>query len=46
MAGQVKGLKKEYEEAGLKDFDKKLLPGTMKALQNAEIRKTQNRSSW
>ena len=46
MAAQVKGLKKEYEEVGLKDFDKKLLPSTMKALQNAEIRKTQNRSSW
>ncbi len=32
MAGQVKGLKQQYEASGLKDFDKKLFPATIKEL--------------
>lgn len=30
MAGQVNGLRQQYESSGLKDFNKKLLPATMK----------------
>jgi hypothetical protein len=32
MSGQVRGLQQQYESSGLKDFNKKLLPATMKEL--------------
>lgn len=32
MAGQVNGLRQQYESSGLKDFNKKLLPATLKEL--------------
>jgi hypothetical protein len=32
MAGQVTGLKQQYDSAGLKDFHKRLVPATMKEL--------------
>ena len=46
MAGQVKSLKKEYEEAGLKDFDKKLLPRTKQELQKVNEESNSTRSKW
>jgi hypothetical protein len=47
LGGQLKGLKTTYEEAGLKDFDKKLTPNTKKVLGNSsETNKKQTRSNW
>jgi len=46
MAGQVNGLRKEYEEAGLKDFDKKLLPRTQQELQKHSQQSNTRRSNW
>jgi len=43
MAGQVKGLKQTYESAGLKDFDKKLLPRTIQVLNSVQ---EPTRSKW
>jgi hypothetical protein len=51
MGSQAHGLKQQYEDAGLKDFDKKLLPRTKKVLSesSAESPTTNTnvtRSSW
>lgn len=40
MAGQVRGLKIQYEDAGLKGFDKKLLPATVKELGLLDVNAT------
>jgi hypothetical protein len=45
MAGQVKGLKIQYEDAGLKDFDNKLAPRTKKILLGSN-ESTNTRSNW
>ena len=48
LGGQLKGLKTQYEEAGLKDFDKKLTDRTKRVLgeSGANTPKQQSRSNW
>jgi hypothetical protein len=49
LGGQLKGLKTQYEDAGLRDFDKKLTPRTKSVLGGmAEEKKNTNntRSNW
>jgi hypothetical protein len=48
LGGQLKGLKTQYEEAGLKDFDHKLTDRTKRVLGEGNGNKTsqQSRSNW
>ena len=42
MGGQLKGLKTQYEDSGLKDFDRKLTPRTQQVINSTK----QTRSNW
>jgi LAS superfamily LD-carboxypeptidase LdcB len=44
LGGQLKGLRTQYEDSGLRDFDKKLNPRTKKVLGTGE--NTNTRSNW
>ena len=46
MAGQLKGLRTQYEDAGLHDFDKKIAPNTKRAMDRVEQEGRNTRSSW
>ena len=47
MVGQViSGLKTQYEDSGLKDFDNKLTPRTRQVIKRVEAEKKQTRSNW
>ena len=46
LAGQVKGLRTQYQDAGLKDFDNKLNPRTKKVLQGVEQTSNVQRGNW
>jgi hypothetical protein len=46
MVGQLKGLKTQYEDSGLKDFDKKLAEPTRRVLTRVENESKQTRSNW
>ena len=46
MAGQIVGLKTQYNESGLKDFDAKLTPRTKQIMGNIEREKKNTRSNW
>jgi hypothetical protein len=48
LGGQLKGLRTQYEDAGLKDFDKKLTPRTRQVLGGIgeDKKNTNTRSSW
>lgn len=46
MAGQLNGLKTQYSESGLKDFDSKLTPRTKQVMGRIETEKKNTRSSW
>ena len=44
LGGQLKGLRGQFEDAGLKDFDSKLNPRTKKVLNSDQNNNT--RSNW
>ena len=46
MAGQLNGLKTQYEDSGLKDFDKKISPRTKTVISGAKRESENTRSSW
>jgi len=47
LGGQLKGLRTTYEEAGLKDFDKKLTPRTRQVLEGDHKNEAKtSRSNW
>ena len=47
MGGQLNGLRTQYEDTGLKDFDKKLTPRTKQVLSGAgNTESNHTRSSW
>ena len=46
MVGQLNGLKTQYNESGLKDFDNKLNPRTKQILKEVEHDRRQTRSNW
>jgi len=46
MAEQLVGLKTQYEDSGLKDFNKKVTPRTKEVLGRIIEEKKNTRSSW
>ena len=46
MAGQLKNLKIQYEDSGLRDFDKKIAEPTRRVMDRIEKEKQNTRSSW
>jgi hypothetical protein len=46
LGGQLKGLRTQYEDSGLRNFDKKLNPRTQKVLGIGENANTNTRSNW
>jgi LAS superfamily LD-carboxypeptidase LdcB len=46
MVGQLKGLKVQYEDSGLKDFDKKLAEPTKRVLGRVDKESKTTRSNW
>jgi len=46
MVGQLNGLKTQYNDSGLKDFDNKLNPRTKQILRQIEHERRQTRSNW
>ena len=46
MAKQLNGLRTQYGDSGLKDFDNKLTPRTKEVLGRVSTEKKNTRSSW
>ena len=46
MAGQLNGLRTQYEDSGLKDFDKKITSRTRQVIGRVQEEKKKTRSNW